>query len=190
MLQKIICYGDSNTYGYDASDVFGGPLPQEQRWPFLLGKALACETVNCGMNGRTVPRYPRSTEADMRLLGRYSDCDLIIVMLGTNDLLLGFGVENTVDAMREYLSMLQRTMPGCAILLTAPPPAEACPDGCDADFEELAAEYSRLAAELGLHFADASRWDIETACDGVHFSTQGHRCFADRMAETIRRINL
>lgn len=187
MIRQIVCYGDSNTYGYDAADVFGGPLPQAQRWPFLLGRLLSCETVNCGMNGRTVPRYPRSREADLRLLCRFTGCDLMIVMLGTNDLLLGFGAEDTVDAMREFLTILQRVLPDCAVLLVCPPPSDVCPDGCDADFDALAEGYAGLALELGLLYADAASWEIESACDGVHFSPEGHRRFAEKMAQTLRK---
>ena len=28
---KIICYGDSNTYGYDGDSVFGGRFPETER---------------------------------------------------------------------------------------------------------------------------------------------------------------
>ena len=38
MKKRIVCYGDSNTYGYDAADWFGGRLPAEQRWGDLLAR--------------------------------------------------------------------------------------------------------------------------------------------------------
>ena len=69
---KIVCYGDSNTYGYDGDEMFGGRFPEGRRWPDLLGQMLGCETVNCGLNGRRVPRFRRSTEADAALLQRWS----------------------------------------------------------------------------------------------------------------------
>ena len=36
---KIICYGDSNTYGYDGDSAFGGRFPETERWPELLETA-------------------------------------------------------------------------------------------------------------------------------------------------------
>lgn len=185
MPEKIVCYGDSNTYGYDAADVFGGPLPNGERWPTILGGLLGCETVNCGMNGRTVPRYPRQIEADLRLITRNAGCDLVIVMLGTNDLLLGFDTEETAEAMRSFLTTLMNVMPGSRILLVSPPDAEEIPEYCGADFAALSELYSDAALKLGIFFADAAEWSIEMACDGVHFSPRGHRRFAECIAEQI-----
>ena len=67
---KIICYGDSNTYGYDGDTVIGGRFPETERWPELLGQMLGCEVFNCGLNGRRVPRFQRSLEADLAQLRR------------------------------------------------------------------------------------------------------------------------
>ena len=187
---KIVCYGDSNTYGYDAADVFGGRLPERERWTELLSEALDCETVNCGMNGRTVPRYPRQRDADLRVITRNQGCTLLIVMLGTNDLLLGFDADDTAGHMRSFLKTLMRLMPESRILLVAPPPSASIPEGCDADFSYLASLYSGIASELGIDFADAGKWEIEMACDDVHFSPLGHRRFAQGVADHIQSITL
>ncbi|MBQ3262425.1 MAG: hypothetical protein IJH52_04565 [Oscillospiraceae bacterium] len=187
-MQRIVCYGDSNTYGYDAADVFGGPLPSEDRWPTILSALLDCETINCGMNGRTVPHYPRQIDADLRLIKRNSECDLLIVMLGTNDLLLGFHADDTAECMKSFLRSVQQTIPTMDILLVAPPPSALIPEGCEADFLYLAELYSDAARELGIHFADAGLWPVSMACDGVHFSPEGHRRFAECMADCVRTI--
>ena len=187
-MQKIVCYGDSNTYGYDATDVFGGPLPAEERWPTILGALLSCETINCGMNGRTVPRYPRQKDADLRLITRYSGFELLIVMLGTNDLLLGFDADDTAECMKSFLRIVENTLPNIEILLVAPPPSALIPEGCEADFAYLAELYSDAARELGVHYIDAGLWSINMACDGVHFSPEGHRRFAEVMAKCVQTI--
>lgn len=76
---KILCIGDSNTYGYDPRSYLGDRYPAEVRWTDRLGD---CETINCGVNGMTVPRE------SSRYIGliRINEPDLITVMLGTNDL--------------------------------------------------------------------------------------------------------
>ena len=43
-----------------------------------------------------------------------------------------------------------------------------------------------LAEQLGIHFADAGKWDIPLAYDGVHFTEQGHRAFAARLLEELK----
>ena len=185
---KILCYGDSNTYGYDGTDPFGGRLPENERWPELLGKSLGCECLNLGLNGRRVPRYPRSIEGDLRLLSRAREGDIVIVMLGTNDLLCGAEPEDTAEKLEVFLQKLHSAHPGCAVLLCAPPPAVIDGEDFSAAFAELAGAYEALSERLGLFFADAARWQIPTVGDGVHFSPRGHSLFALRMGQTLRGL--
>ena len=44
----------------------------------------------------------------------------------------------------------------------------------------------RLAEQLGIRFADAGKWDIPLAYDGVHFTEQGHRAFAAGLLEELK----
>lgn len=185
---KLLCYGDSNTYGYDGAMVFGGRFAPELCWPALLGRALGCETVNCGLNGRRVPRFERQIETDLALLRRHAPGDVVIVMLGTNDLLTETSPEDTAAHMRAFLKALMRQMPESAVLLCAPPSAAAFDPGYAEGFETLAALYGELAEELGVLFADASRWGIPMGPDGVHFTERGHRLFAAKMSQTLRML--
>jgi len=50
---------------------------------------------------------------------------------------------------------------------------------------ELAAVYRALAEKLGVAFADAGAWGIETAFDGVHFLPEGHRAFAAELLTAL-----
>jgi lysophospholipase L1-like esterase len=184
---KILCYGDSNTYGYDGADVFGGRFPEDARWPELLGRMLGCDSANLGLNGRRVPRFQRTIEADLALLKRSGD-GLIIVMLGTNDLLAEADPEDTAAHMRHFLLKLEETMPDSAVLLCAPPPAAGFGAACEDAFRELAAAYEALSRELGVLYIDTAPWGIPTASDGIHFTGQGHRLFALKMGQTIRAL--
>ena len=123
---KIICYGDSNTYGYDGDSVFGGRFPETERWPELLGTMLGCEVYNCGLNGRRVPRFQRSLEADLALLKRQGDRALVIVMLGTNDILAEAETAGTAAHMRTFITALTAAMPESAVRPRASfPPTES-----------------------------------------------------------------
>ena len=42
------------------------------------------------------------------------------------------------------------------------------------------------AKQMGIHFADARRWDIPLIFDGVHFTKQGRRVFAIKFLEEIK----
>lgn len=185
---KIICYGDSNTYGYDGDTVFGGRFPADARWPELLGQMLGCEVINCGLNGRRVPRFQRSLEADLALLRRHGDRALVIVMLGTNDILAEAEAADTAAHMRAFLLALTAAMPESAVLLCAPPAVEAEGGAFDRAFKELADAYAGLSDELGLIYVNTLSWQIPTGGDGIHFSARGHRLFAMKLGQTLKEV--
>ena len=82
---RIICYGDSNTWGYDPQDKFGQCY--KNRWTDILAQKSGWDVINEGVNGREVPSEP--AEADL-------DTDLYIVMLGTNDCKTVYGASAEV----------------------------------------------------------------------------------------------
>ena len=52
-MKTVLCYGDSNTYGYDPRSYFGGQYPAGYRWVDLLAEKLGCpvmETVSTDSN--------------------------------------------------------------------------------------------------------------------------------------------
>ena len=77
------------------------------------------------------------------------------------------------------------------VLLIAPPPMKLGEwvqreETIEAS-RELAGRYRKLAEELGTRFADAGAWHIPLAYDGVHFTGQGHRTFAEELYKEIAR---
>ncbi|MBQ5443032.1 MAG: arylesterase, partial [Oscillospiraceae bacterium] len=54
-MKRILCFGDSNTYGYDPRSYFGSQYPADVRWTGLL-QTMGWEVANCGQNGLCIPR--------------------------------------------------------------------------------------------------------------------------------------
>ena len=54
--------------------------------------------------------------------------------------------------------------------------------------QELGNEYRELADRKGCLFADSGEWNIEMTFDGVHFSTEGHAVFAERLQEVLNGL--
>ena len=76
------------------------------------------------------------------------------------------------------------------ILLIVPPPMPLGawvlnPQLID-DSHAFAQLCQTLAEQLGIRFADAGKWDILLAYDGVHFTEQGHRTFAAGLLEELK----
>lgn len=176
---NVICFGDSNTYGYDPRSWLGGRYDADSRWVDILAAETGWTVRNMGLNGREIPRtafdIPPSTE-------------LLIVMLGSNDLLQGCGPEEAAGKLERFLSAL--SLPRDKILLIAPPPmcrGEWVPSQQLIDGSHTFARCCRsLAERLNVRFADAGGWDIPMAYDGVHFTERGHRAFAAGLLEALR----
>lgn len=183
---RILCLGDSNTYGYDPRSFFGDRYPAEDRWVDLLAQMTGWAVINDGSNGRGIPRAPTS----LRLLTEYSPVDVILVMLGTNDLLQGASAGETAARMDAFLNLLP---PHCKnILLVAPPPmkrgAWVPTDELVTESVLLAAEYSLLAKKQDIPYIDTRHWKIELAFDGVHFTEEGHHIFAENLKKELCRL--
>ena len=181
---RILCFGDSNTYGYDPRGFFGDHYEAEDRWVDLLAKQTGHEIINSGANGREIPRNPYA----LRLLTEHAPVDIFLVMLGTNDLLQGASPKEAVARMEAFLTPL---LPHCKkILLVAPPPmkrgAWVPTDALVTESIHLAEEYKLLAEKLNIPFIDTRHWNIELTFDGVHFTEEGHHAFAENLGKELR----
>ena len=176
---KVICFGDSNTYGYDPRDYFGGRYDADSRWVDILAVETGWTISNMGQNGREIPSAAPAFP---------DDTDLLIVMLGTNDLLQGRNPEQTAERLERFLTAvpLERSK----MLLIAPPPMTLGEWVPSQEFVNDSHSFDRLcqalAEQLGVRFADAGKWDISLAYDGVHFTEQGHKAFAAGLLEALQ----
>lgn len=177
---KIICYGDSNTWGYDPRGPFGSQY--SDNWPSLLARMTGFSVSNEGENGREIPKLTVQFP---------EDTDLLIIMLGTNDLLQFWTPEAACDKMDRFLTSM--SLERSRILLIAPPRmifGEWVQDReLIDDCITLARLYQNLAERLGIRFTDASQWQIPLAFDGVHLTEEGHRIFAEGLYRYLTKEN-
>ena len=182
MAKQIVCIGDSNTWGYDPGGFGGGRYPAAVRWTAQLDSLPQWVIHNLGENGRVIPHSAFA----LRLLGQQLEAlaplDGMCLMLGSNDLLCGASPAAAAARMEDLLDRLGAY--GAPLLLIAPPPF--CPGPWVAEEQlthasaQLAGLYRTLAQDKAISFADAGAWDIPLAFDGVHFTEEGHRRFAEQ----------
>ncbi len=174
---KVVCFGDSNTYGYDPRSYLGGRY--EHPWPELLSEKTCWEVINQGENGREIPKAPMHFP---------EDTDLLIILLGTNDLLQFWTPEDAAGKMERFLKALSLEKEN--ILLLAPPPmtyGEWVQDQeLIKDARSLADHYEALAARLGIRFARIN-CGTTMAHDGVHLTEEGHRVFAESLFDYLNK---
>lgn len=184
---RVLCFGDSNTYGFDPRPRLGGRYPAQHRWVDLLAEQSGWEVLNGGENGREIPRHESELTRFQLLLQESQPIDLLTVMLGGNDLLRGASPEEVTARMEAFLTRVP--LEQGKIVLVATPNIQL---GTWVPEERLIGEVPRmtallgeLAQKLGIRFVDTGDWPIGLAFDGVHFTEEGHHAFADKLFDAL-----
>ncbi len=206
-MKTIVCFGDSNTWGYSPSA--SERYPFEKRWTSILQKNLGTDyfVIPEGLNGRTTA-FEDSVEMDKNgyrhlqtVLETHKPLDLIIIMLGTNDLKSRFGVcaqeiagsaGSLLDYTLKSTSGIEGKPPG--ILFIAPPAVKESPPfgymfkGSVEKSRDFGIYYKTKARELGVLFLNASDFIVSSPIDGIHWEEEEHEKFARVVSEKIKGI--
>lgn len=200
--KKIMFFGDSNTYGYDPTQVFGGRYSEDIRWTDILERHFSdsLEVIARGMNGRTIPKSTLELDNLDRTINGNGPLFAFALMVGTNDLVLTESPDWIMAAsrMKALIERLKTNKDllawGTKIILIAPPLAfPDSPKGTVFEKYEYASKrlgqaYEDIAKQKEIYFIDASKWNVELASDGVHLSERGSVNFAAKMIEEIEAL--
>ena len=183
---KILCFGDSNTYGFDPRSYFGGRYDTGKPWVDILAAKTNYEIENAGQNGLAIPHYEYEIDIYKKIFTNKSP-DLLVIMLGSNDLLQGLSAKAVSARMSGFLSKLG--IEKSKILLISPPAFTSgawIPDEKTLDYSALLANfYSELSLKHCCHFVDSNQWKIPLCYDGVHFTEAGHKIFAENLYQKL-----
>lgn len=212
MKKRILCYGDSNTWGAVPGEDETVRYPEEIGWPGVMQKLLGdgYQVIEEGYCGRTTV-FDDPVENRLSGIAYFAPCiathsplDLIVIMLGTNDMKRKFAVgpKSCAFGLKRYLHALQSTpMVGAKprILLAAPPVIEKDYKnnplffdmfGTDAYEQSLgfADEYEIFARENHLDYFNAAAYVKASSIDGIHLSPENHRILGEKLAEKIQLL--
>ena len=202
---KILCYGDSNTFGYIPGR--GGRYNKHTRWPGRLQELLGSEyqILEEGLCGRTTA-FDDMTDPGRNGLDRIRDAveqnrplDLLILMLGSNDCKVQFRA-SAKEITKGLERLLEKAGDGGAldfrVLLIAPAAMteRVMHSGFGAEFDqrsvdvskELAKEYEALAERCGCDFLDGTKVTQVSGTDGLHLDAEGHRRLAEAVCEWVK----
>lgn len=211
-MKQILCFGDSNTWGYNPAD--GGRYPYDVRWTGRLQDMLPdCRVLECGHKGRTTVFHddlePGRIGYDILPieLNMHEPLDLLVIMLGTNDCKrrLGAGPDEIANGLEMLIRLTKspliwggKLVP--EILVVAPIPMDAAHiagSDMEAMFDtasavrstHLAQSYRAVCARYGVAFWDASEAVPHvTSSDGVHLSADDHAVFAQAIVPQIAQL--
>jgi len=206
-MKEILCYGDSNTWGYDpvTKERFG----RDERWTGILQNTLGPDyhIVEEGLSGRTtvwddpIEGYKSGNTYLIPCLETHKPLDLVIIMLGTNDLKKRFslsaydvagGAGVLVDIVNKSAAGRMGKPPKA--LLLAPPPLGMITEfaemfeGGEQKSRNLSQHYRNIAQQYGCEFFDTSTVIRSSDVDGVHLEKKDHEALGKAVAQIVRKI--
>jgi len=206
-VKTILCYGDSNTWGYDPATQ--KRFPRDTRWSGVLRSELGEGhiVIEEGLNGRTTV-WDDPIELDKNgatylrpCIQTHKPMDLVIIMLGTNDLKTRFSLpaSDIASGAGVLVDIVQKSDTGIGgeapkVLLIAPPPAVKL-TGFEEMFENaveksgnFARHYRRVSNEKVCHYLNAGDHVESSTLDGIHLEVDMHTRLGKAVAAKVREI--
>jgi lysophospholipase L1-like esterase len=218
--KRIMVYGDSNTWGFIPIKE-GAPstrYPSDERWPNVMRASLGdnYEVVDEALNGRTTdiadPTNPQVGGAGLdgsaylpAAIASHLPLDLVVIMLGTNDLKnmfhrsplrIALGVGNLVDLVASSNGGVGTKYPAPKVLVLCPPPlGNLAPQAFEDMFssgveksKQLPAYYEAVATAAGAEFLDLGKLTPTDGMDGVHLTAAAQKKIGENVAERVKKI--
>lgn len=201
---NILCFGDSNTYGYIPDGT--GRYDENTRWTGLLQKKLGTQyhIIEEGLCGRTTVFQDefrpgrRGVESIGILIESHNPIDVLIIMLGTNDCKTRYGacagtiakgIEQVMERAQERINDTTKIVLVSPILLKK----GVGEKGYDVEFDEkseatskaLGKEYKQIAEKHNTNFLDASLVAEASNVDREHLDAEGHKKLARAVYEKV-----
>jgi lysophospholipase L1-like esterase len=206
--KRILCYGDSYTWGYIPSSNHER-YPANVRWTGVLQELLGAnfEIIEEGLNSRTLISDDSRPGKEGRngstylipCLDSHDPLDLVILLLGTNELKDEYNLkENEIEELIEkyYVNVIlnrksQFSEKKPKLLLISPPKLDLTKDYALKRYSKskelnnkLVDIYNKIATKYDFLFLDASKF-LKVGSDGVHLDLLNHRKLAQTIAEIL-----
>ncbi len=212
-MQTILCFGDSNTHGTNPDG--WSRFDRHTRWPGVMRDALGKGywVIEEGCGGRTtVHEDPTESHgsgskngaAYLRpCLHSHKPLDLVIILLGTNDLKAKFSVsaEDIARGAGALVDIVLRSDAGPdgqppKVLLIAPPPVASLAstpfaemlEGAEEKSKRFGKHYAAVASERSVAFLDAGTVMRSSPTEGVHWEASEHGKLGQAVAERAREL--
>lgn len=199
----ILVFGDSNAHGTPpiVSLPAIGRHAKRDRWPEVVATELGLDVITDGLPGRTTV-HDDPVEGGARngaavlvsALHAHKPLDLVIIMLGTNDLKTRFSV-SAWEIARSVMRLVEMTRTeGVAkdLMVVAPCPVTetgALTDvfqGAEARQTGLVEHLREMARAAGVGFFEAGSVAHVSGVDGVHLEPDQHHALGRAMAAAVR----
>ena len=202
--KRILCFGDSNTWGYVPNMTTLTRYDEGVRWTSILQEKLGagvrvlefglcgCES---GFKNRNKCFNANAQELYPSILFANLPVDVVIIMLGTNDLKKqnDWHAGDTARNLQALLATTRTLSPATKIVLATP---VILRNGIETDAEfsrdaiaqsvTCAQEVADLALAKSIPLFDTNQYVHELGADGCHFTPAAHKAFGEAMAKFLQ----
>lgn len=200
---KIICFGDSNTFGFNPKD--GSRYDSDTRWTGVLAKILKdeFEIVEEGCNNRTgfflnPDGHLQSGQKYLpECIKKHKGFDFIILAIGTNDLQIKFKIDENIanDGLKNLITIIREFNKNSRIIVIPPVilDADVLKGYFNYQFDEESIKASLWIQEIYEKFCSNENCELfninnyvkPSNIDGLHFDEQSHKYIAKILAAYI-----
>ncbi len=200
-MKKILCFGDSNTFGFVPGS--GKRYDCKTRWTGVLQSLLGVgyEVIEAGCNGRTA--FVDSGDVGttgFRALPCYlkEDLDIVIVSIGLNDLQIFYQIseQDIRCGIEKYILTIRKYSPKANIIIASPSHIKTSilNSFFATMFDEVAIEKSSIFASIyaecakmnDCYFVDLNKVTDVSDIDGLHYTEEGHLKIAQKFYELLK----
>lgn len=207
-MKNVLCFGDSNTYGFNPEN--GGRYDNSSRWTGILQDLLKDEynIIEEGYNARTVifkdfgDYKTCSIDYLPDCLNKYTQADLVIIMLGLNDFQTIFhaSVDAVLTGIKTLINIIRTSEFHYNTEILLLPPAiigqniQRSNFGCMFNKRsitktiEFSKKLKNLAKDEDCEYFDINRIIKTCPEDSVHFKTDAHKKIAETLSVLIPQI--
>ena len=200
-MKKILCFGDSNTYGFIPSS--GKRYDENSRWSGILKKLLReeYEIIEAGCNNRTAfcdnPAGVNETCYKVLPSLLTPDIDCVILAVGINDLqyLYNISMKDYESGLENLIGLVRTKLPRAKIILLSP--SVITEDILNSYFaamfdetsieksKQLSAIYERAARKENCKLLDLKKIASPSKTDGLHYEKIEHIKIANAIFDLI-----
>ena len=204
-MKRILCYGDSNTWGFIPGTSNGR---YQKRYPVLIKEYLGndYQVIEEGLRGRTagtdnIKEFKGNRNGQLffgQAIYSHDPLDYVVIMLGSNDLKDEFNksAHEIANSIKYYIDLVNGEFRNelikiPKIIIVAPSEANGCffdnfsrASEISKDFNK---EYKKIAAENNCYFV--SNEGLSVGSDGLHLLEESHNIIASNIVEIIKNDN-
>lgn len=201
-MKKILCYGDSNTFGFIPETC--GRYTKNERWSGILSEILPnFEIIEEGMNNRT--GFFKNPEGLKQSGGEYlpiflqnrRDINICILAVGTNDAQFFYDLNETnlQNGLQHLIDSIRNVNPETQIIII--PPVKITENILTSRFsmmfdknsiekiQRLFPIFAKKAVENNCLYFDFNKITNPSKTDGLHYTIDSHKIIAKKLAEFI-----